>query len=269
MQTIGLCRFSYLGDGGFQTMHDTLADREAFLYNADRLEQRFRFFETMTLPSVRGQTDPDFKFLIVIGERFPDAFRRRLDTLIADIPQAIIQVHAPDRHRTVMATAVNSIREFDGKHCIQFRLDDDDAMAVTFVEKAKAVAELALPMMLTRKVFAIDFVQGFKARMGPLGIEAMEHRQLSLGIAQALVLSPRVPKTVMNYGHHKLWHGMPTLTFADDNMWARGYNDFNDSMQKPGHEVQPMELLDTAGEDHFRDTFNIDADHVRRVFSGA
>lgn len=269
MQTIGLCRFSYLGDGGFQTMHKTLADREAYLYDPDRLEQRFRFFETITLPSVRGQTDPDFKFLIVIGERFPAKFRRRLDDLIADIPQAIIQVQPPDRHRAAMATAMNAVREFDGKHCMQFRLDDDDAMAVTFVEKAKAAAELALPLMHRRKAFAIDFNQGFKARMGPLGIEASAHQQLFLGIAQAIVIAPKVPKTVMNFGHHKLWQLMPTLTFTGDDMWVRGYNDFNDSMQKPGHEVAPMELLGPGGEDHFRTTFNIDADHVRRVFSQA
>ena len=29
----------------------------------------------------------------------------------------------------------------------------------------------------------------------------------------------------------------------------------------------PLELLDAEGEAHLRDVFNIDADHVRRVFS--
>lgn len=267
MQTIGLCRFSYLGGGGFQTMHDTLEERAAFLYDPARLEQRFRFFEAMTLPSVRGQTDPDFKFLIVIGEGFPDTYRKRLDALVADIPQAVIQVRPPGHHRTIMAEAVNSVREFDGKHCLQFRLDDDDAMGVTFIEKAKAAAELALPLMHRRKAFVVDFNKGYKASLGPNGIEAIAHKQPYLGIAQALVIAPKVPKTVLNFGHHKLWQMMPTLTFTDDDMWVRGYNDYNDSMQKPGHEVDPMTLLDSAGEDHFRATFNIDADHVRRVFS--
>ena len=103
--------------------------------------------------------------------------------------------------------------------------------------------------------------------MGPDGVEAVAHQQLFLGIAQAIVIAPKVPKTVMNFGHHKLWQLMPTLTFTGDDMWVRGYNDFNDSMQKPGHEVKPMALLDSVGEEHFRTTFNIDANHVRRVFS--
>ena len=65
LRTVGICRFSYAGEGGFKVGHDDHATLEAFLYGAARMEERFRLFEAITLPCVAAQTDPDFTFLIV------------------------------------------------------------------------------------------------------------------------------------------------------------------------------------------------------------
>ena len=46
MQVIGLCRFSYPGEGGFQVTHDSLRARMAHLYAPARMEERFATFET-------------------------------------------------------------------------------------------------------------------------------------------------------------------------------------------------------------------------------
>ena len=53
MQVIGICRFSWPGIGGFQVEHETLEQRIAFLYAPERMEERFRTFETVTLPPLR------------------------------------------------------------------------------------------------------------------------------------------------------------------------------------------------------------------------
>ena len=60
MQILGLCRFSYPATDGFQVVHDTVKARRDYLYSPARLEERFRLFETTTLPCFREQTDPDF-----------------------------------------------------------------------------------------------------------------------------------------------------------------------------------------------------------------
>ena len=54
MQVIGLCRFSYPAIGGFQVEHAKIAEREAYLYAEDRMEQRFRTFESFTLPCMKA-----------------------------------------------------------------------------------------------------------------------------------------------------------------------------------------------------------------------
>ncbi len=56
VQAIGLCRFSYLGSGGFKIAHDTLEDHRRYLYNPKRLDLRMIWFEQVFLPAWHQQT---------------------------------------------------------------------------------------------------------------------------------------------------------------------------------------------------------------------
>ncbi len=267
MQVIGLCRFSYPGIGGFQVEHENLQARIDYLYAPKRLEDRFRTFETITLPPLRAQTDPDFTLLIVIGESLPKPWHDRLADLVADMPQVVIQSHAPGRHRPVMQAAINSIRQFDKQPCLQFRMDDDDAVACSYVERLREAAQDVRKLSRKHRYLAIDFNQGFIASPGPAGLRATPTTTPYTTAALAVMLKPSEKRTIMNFAHAKVAQNMPTVTFSGQDMLIRGHNDFNDSRQKPG--VRPVDLLplSPADEDHFRAIYNIDADHIRRVFS--
>ncbi len=267
MQVIGLCRFSWPGVGGFQVDHPSLQERIDYLYAPERLEERFRTFETITLPPLKAQTDPDFTFLIVIGEALPKPWHDRLQDLVADMPQVVVQPRAPGRHRPVMQEAINSVRRFDSEPCLQFRMDDDDAVACVFVEKLREAAHDIASLSRRHRYLAIDFNQGFIASPGAKGLRATPTKAPYSTAALALMLQPSEERTVMNFAHAKVSQNMPTLTFSGQDMLIRGHNDFNDSRQKP--RVKPVDLLPLAAEDedHFRTVFNIDADHVRRIFS--
>ena len=71
MQVIGLCRFSYPAIGGFQVEHETLEERITYLYDPNRLQERFRLLETIALPCLRHQTDQNFDLIIVVGDSLP------------------------------------------------------------------------------------------------------------------------------------------------------------------------------------------------------
>ena len=71
MQILGICRFSYPAVGGFQNEHNTVEARCNYLYSQERLNMRFSAFETLTLPSIRSQSDPNFTFAIIIGDSLP------------------------------------------------------------------------------------------------------------------------------------------------------------------------------------------------------
>ena len=266
MQVIGLCRFSYPALGGFQVEHETLEDRIAYLYAPERLDERFRTFEAFTLPALKAQTDPDFTFLFVIGDSLPAEYRARLEALLIDLPQAVVQAHPPAPHRQLMQEAINSIRRSKGP-CLQFRMDDDDAVAVSYVEKLREAARDVRGLLRNHRHIAIDFNQGYIARPGPDGIAAAPTQQPYTTAALALMLRPDVPLSIMNFAHAKVGKRMPTVTFSGEDMLVRGHNDFNDSRQKAGVRPVPLVPLDEAGEAHFRATYNIDADQVRALYA--
>ena len=266
MQAIGICRFSYLGEGGFQVEHANLQERMDYLYAPARMEERFATFETMTLPPLKAQTDPNFTFLIVVGESLPAAYRARLEAAISDMPQAVIQAYPPGPHRKVMQTAINAVRQFDDTPCLQFRMDDDDAVACTYIEKLRAAAQDVQNLAAKHRHIAIDFNQGLIVRPTANGLEAAPTQTAYTTEALALMIRPDVNVSVMNFAHMKMGRKMPTVTFTGEDMLIRGYNDHNDSRQKPGVKTPAFTPLDAAGKAHLRKTFAIDADTVTARF---
>ncbi|SLN16562.1 hypothetical protein TRL7639_00321 [Falsiruegeria litorea R37] len=269
MQVIGICRFSYPGQGGFQVEHETLEDRIAYLYSPERMDERFKTFEAFTLPPLRAQTDDDFTFLVVIGESMPDVYRQRLEALLEEIPQAVVQAHPPGRHRKVMQNAINSVRRFDNEPSLQFRMDDDDAVARRYVECLRDAAQDIRKLSRKHREIAIDFNQGFIATAGSAGISAKATNGPYTTAALALMFKPSNRLSVMNFSHVKVAQKMPTVTFTGEDMLVRGHNEYNDSRQKPGVKKIQLDPLDDLGEEHFREVFNIDADLVRDLYSPA
>lgn len=267
MQVIGLCRFSYPAIGGFQVEHETIADRMEYLYATERMEERFRTFEAITLPPLQAQTDPDFTFLILVGDSMPTPYMDRLKALVGGMPQAVIQVHPPGPHRQVMQDAINSVRHFDEAPCLQFRMDDDDAVARTYVARLREVAHDVAPFAARHRHIAIDFNQGFILRPAADGLWAAQTSLPYTTPGLALMVRPDVRLSIMNFSHSRVGQKMPTVTITGEDMMVRGHNDFNDSRQKPGVKPVKLERLDTDGEAYLHRVYGIKADLVRRLYS--
>lgn len=268
MQVIGICRFSYPALGGFQVEHDSPAARAAYLYAPDRMEDRFRSFAAFTLPAIRAQTDPDFAFLIVVGDNLPEAYGNRLWDLTRDIPQVVIQQHAPGPHRAVMQRAINSLRD-PGRVSLQFRLDDDDAVGVDFVARLRREAAARADTLKGNRHIALDFRNGYLASPGPGGIMAAETDAPFMTAGLAMALEPGVGVTVMNFSHVRLHRFMQCHAIGGDRMYVRGHDRWNDSRQGDAIAPADLRLLDDAGRAAFRDRFAIDDAAVARLFSGS
>lgn len=266
MQVIGLCRFSYPAIGGFQVEHESLAQREAFLYDPARMEERFRTFECLTLPALRAQTDPDFTLVVLIGQSLPAPLRARLEALLAGLPQAALLARAPGQHRPVMKEVINSVREDRGLPSLQFRMDDDDAVSVRFVERLRAAAQGLRGILARHRYVAIDFNQGFTARLDRGGIRAKPTIETLWTPGLGMAVAPRASRGIMNFSHAKLTRVMPVLSMPGEDIYIRGHNGFNDSRQKAG--VRPVRLprVDAQTAAHLKQAFALDEDHVRDVF---
>lgn len=247
MQVIGLCRFSYPAIKGFQVEHHSIEERRNYLYAPERLEERFHLFETLTLPGLRAQTAQDFDFLIVVGDCLPRQALDRLRDLTADIRQIRILSESPGEHRKVMKRILNNARTDPAQPCLQFRLDDDDAVAVDFVEQLRASAHLCPDLIKANHTVAIDFNQGFLAEFqnGTLQTMPLWRNLVSAGLG--MYVQGGCKLTIMNFSHQRLGRFMPVLSFPGRPMWIRSLNGFNDSanarkgklqFEKPGPEVR-------------------------------
>ncbi|SEJ79522.1 Putative rhamnosyl transferase [Pseudooceanicola nitratireducens] len=269
MQVIGICRFSYPALGGFQVEHDSQAARAAYLYDPARMEDRFRTFEGFTLPALRAQTDPDFTLVIVVGDDIPDTYGNRLWDLTQDLPQVVIRQYPPAPHREVMQRAINSVRDM-GRISLQFRLDDDDAVAVDFVARLRSEAAARRDQLKGQRHMALDFRDGYIAAPGPMGIAARPTDQRLMTAALAVAFEPRVRSTVMNFSHVRLPRFMTCHDIRTDAarpMYVRGHNLWNDSRQGAGIAPEELAPLDADGRALFRNRFAIDEDHIRRLFT--
>lgn len=264
MQVLGLCRFSYPAYGGFQTEHDTHEERVRFLYARERMDERFRIFEAFTLPALRAQTDGDFTLLVVIGTDLPPERKAQLHALLADLPQARLCPLPPGRHRRVMQQVINEARR-GTEPCIQFRMDDDDAVGRHFVREVREVAADIRPMINRNRLTAVDFTRGHIARPTARGIEAEPIARGYWVPSLAVVARHAEPLTIMNFNHVKLWQFMPTVTFHTENRFVRGISSWNDSGVRAGPNAV---LLDAQGEAQFRTDYGICADRVRAIYRG-
>jgi hypothetical protein len=268
MQVIGLCRFSYPALGGFQVEHASIEERCAFLYSEERMQERFAHFETIMLPSIAQQTDPDFTFVIVIGDTLPKRFHDRLLDLTSPYPQIRIDARAPGPHRAVMQDVLNEARRDIAEPCLQFRHDDDDAIGLTFVASLREAASDCAALLDRHRMVAFDFAQGYIVRPCADGLLAEETRHPFWGVALAMYVRGGVKKGIMNFAHGKMHRFMPSLSFSEPHMFLRGHNDFNDSRQGENVAQPNLKLLNADGEQMIRETFGLDADHIRQVFAG-
>ncbi|SEK42687.1 glycosyltransferase [Roseovarius nanhaiticus] len=265
MRIIGVCRFSYPALGGFKRMHDSVAEREAYLYAPARMALRFAHFETLTLPSVAAQTDPDFTFLIVIGQNMPQPWLGRLHALCAPVPQIKIVPCAPLKHRLALQLAIQDELGEERPESIQFRLDDDDAMGVDFVELARSVARRTGRLRRRERRTAIEFNTGYSATLSKDGIIAEDVISSFWACGLGVHFAEGDDKTIMNFGHHKLHHLMPSIIHPHPPMYIRAKHTDNDSEAK----FRPRRLkpLSDAQRQIFQTRFNVDEERVQDAFA--
>ena len=266
LQVIGLCRFSYPAIGGFQVDHGTIEERIAYLYDDARLRERFALFEAVALPAIRAQTDPVFDLIIVVGDQLPAHHLSRLQDLIADIPQARIHAEPPRPQREVMKQILNAARRDFSQPCLQFRLDDDDAVAVDFVARLRKAAQDCAVLTDQHKSVAFDWNKGFIAEYSKDGIAMTDIFRPFDVAALGMWVRGECHLTIMNFAHNKINRFMPSISFDAPRMFVRGHNASNDSRQGQVKAVK-VEPLSYEQAENLRARFAIDIDHVQRVFA--
>lgn len=270
VQVIGLCRFSYLGSGGFKVLHDgTLDQRRAMLYDPARLEARMVWFEQVFLPGISHQTDPDFTMLILAGTDFPEPWRSRLEWLIHPHPQFRMVYRPPGNHREVCADVMREVVEPDADVLAEFRLDDDDGVAVDYVAELRRDFTLLRDLYAQKGRLALDYSLGLVLddRTAIAGGVVADKRFASCwGCALTLFVAPSQPEQILDYVHYKVWHHMPSVMRSDRVMFLRGAHQSNDSIFRRPEQAAlvPRDRLRAQLAKRFR----VDLDHLEQTLAG-
>ena len=235
LQVLGLCRWSYPSQtGAFNNTGESLEALQSELYAAGRMAVRLFFLEHLVLPSLRAQSDPDFTLVLMMGETLPEPWRSRVLELVQDVPQ-VKPVFLPEgqNHMAACTALMRAHRDENADVVVEFRLDDDDAVASDFVAQLRGLYRQLRPIYKANKRVAVDFCRGFLFRCeddGGVNYLPVEARLWTPALA--LYFPPDHPRSLLNYPHMRTWLSMPVLSLNKKPMFVRGAHEGNDSAIK-------------------------------------
>ncbi|ABD53491.1 putative rhamnosyl transferase [Jannaschia sp. CCS1] len=230
VQVQGLCRFSFPCTGGFKKYHESLEERRTALYAPKRLDERTLWFEHIFLPPLHAQTDDDFSLHLLLGEDLPDPWRSRVETAIKDIPQITPHWRAPGDHRAICRDVMWGGRDGSRATVAEFRLDDDDAVAVDYVQQLRRAWGKLSRLTNTHGRVALDHGKGMVLEAQPdrsITPHVLNTHCWSAGLA--IYLRPDDEAIIMDFPHHKIWSRVPFVNLTDSVMFIRGDHAHNDA----------------------------------------
>lgn len=201
---VGVVRFSFPALSGFARIPREAAQAKAILYDPARLERRFALFEALTLPSMRAQTDGGYQLAFLIGDDFPEPYRKRLEHLLSDLPQAFLFRYPAATNFKATHAAFKAADLAGATHLTSFRLDDDDALDRNFIARLRHQARSLFPLCRATP-YVISQNRGFYAETGEMGGAIYDVQERTpIGIGVALVAGVASGHTVFIYNHRDL-----------------------------------------------------------------
>lgn len=230
MQLVVQTRFSFFGRSGWKSAASLDPDE---LFASERLEERFRIFEMMCLPSLLGQDDQDFKWQVLSSSLMPEKYQRRLTELLHDNfgSRAKVGFEPPAKAGNYFQKYMR--RDFvPSDMALQTVLDDDDGLSSHFVSSAKVQGRKIYDNGISEEGYRfLSFPRGLSAEHladGSLRISAHSERFINLGLtlvarADFFRNCYQVRHTVINRAHPF------TCRWRDGPYFIRSIHGVNDS----------------------------------------
>ena len=228
---IGLCRFSYIAtSNNWAAVSGDVDHKKAFLFSEDRMKIRIDFLKRFLLPSVAAQTDQNFDFVLLVSSLLPEKYLDAVRLITCDLPNVHIVALDPMNMKTACRKAYDQRRE-SGDDDILFRIDDDDALSIDYVERLKDVASKSSDLADLRVVsFTNGIMADFAREQGTVQFSDYSGRLYSAGLA---VLGSRTRGThPYAFSHHKADEGKLTILVPGAPAFIRSLHAESDSQFK-------------------------------------
>lgn len=221
-------RFSFFGITDTRLRPEDHDAAQVMLYNETRMARRFFLFENLTLPSLRAQTDQDFKIIVMSSDIMPDRFKDRLHAITAG--DSNVTLDFSDRRNGAFAFRKHieaSLGEGFHKTAVHFRLDDDDALANGYIARLRAVSHvlsagshITFPSGLTVFPLAGDSAEG--------AVLPIRHLLHSVGLA--IVCGAEFRKNPFQMMHGDVWQRWPVASDPTFTSFIRAHHFDNDTL---------------------------------------
>lgn len=262
----GLCRFSYpFALGSFSGAQPSMAALKAQLYDEARLRERLFIFSNIFLPPLRHQTDTNYRISVLIGEQMPEAIRDALLDITRDIDSIRVVVEPEGQDPKELCNRIfQSMRRADADLVGEFRLDDDDAIAVDFVSKSRQAGYDFKGPIVQSGVAGVDFPSGAFVYFSEADVQAKRLVLAHLSCGQVIFLNPASSKTAIKFRHYRMWQKNLYISLPDEVMYLRSVHRFNTSgVDQTVKTKDVIKLTERQIEIMMRERFRIDLPRLR------
>ena len=115
---------------------------------------RIELIENIVIPSLKGQTNQDFRWCLIIGENTPKIIKIKLERLMAKMSN--MEIHEIKSWSDRLDFSRNICQLSRAEYIIQTRIDDDDALNVMAIEKIRGCVEQAIERNYDLGAIGID-----------------------------------------------------------------------------------------------------------------
>ena len=237
LQMVFQTRYSFLGSSGWRS---GVSRDAALLFDPARLERRLSLFERVALASLRDQTDPDFKLLLLTSKFLPADHLKRVTEACHDMigpERTMITRRRPQQAghalRRCMRHHLNQI-----SHSAQIVLDDDDAVSCDFVARCRQEAQFALSQMMpVQTPVYLSFATGLTGRFEADGGMTLIPREMPFtNLGLTLVGPTMTRKNPYLLAHKKVTRRHAVRVIHDQRpFYIRSVHDTNDSRTPHGN----------------------------------
>jgi len=202
------------------------------------LKERFELFENYCFPSVKNQTNQNFKWLVFFDTNTPNNYKNKINKLVDDYKN--FQPFFIDGMELFIPSIIKNVSHLDDKkYIITSRLDNDDCLHKDYVSIVQSYFN-------KQNYMAIDIVDGYGMKIGnKVRLGKMRH---AYNPYISLIERKENFKTVWHKGHTHWKYEKNIFEVKNKPSWLTIIHQKNKSNRFRGFgEVKPMVL----------DSFNI------------
>lgn len=174
------------------------------------LKHRFKLFNKFCYPSVRGQSNQNFKWIILFDINTPDVFKRRISKYSKW--ENFISIYINKRDRNSFREVILRHLKDETEYLVTTRLDNDDAICKDFVEVLQNYFD-------KQKIQFLNFTNGYVWKNNEIYLFKQPSNPFVSLIEKIDDSSFRTVFT--GEGHHKLYKVGPVMEIITKPAWMQ------------------------------------------------